>query len=69
MTSGSCGFLGKLGILDFWAISERALSGVITLCAISAPHHPRPLHGRHVGFSLFSQHVLSFRGWLPPSVP
>lgn len=37
MTTGSCGFLGKLGILDFCAISERALSGVITPCALSAP--------------------------------
>ena len=73
MTTRSYGFLLSVGgmrpqlsILDVWASSGRGLRGVITLFPLSVPHHPRPLHGCHIGFSLFSQHVLPFHGQLPP---
>lgn len=49
-------------------LSERGFSGITTLYLLPVPHHLRPLHGHNIGFSLFSQHILPFHGFLPALV-
>lgn len=53
--------------MNFEVLSERDFSGIATLCSLPVPHHLRPLHGHHTGFSLSSQHILPFHGFLPAS--
>ena len=47
---------------------RSGFSGITTLYLLPVPHHLRPLHGHNIGFSLFSQRILPFHGFLPASV-
>lgn len=49
-------------------LAERGFSGITTLYLLPVPHHLRPPHGHNIGFSLFSQHILPFHGFLPALV-